>query len=233
MITIHALLNDNHCGATAIFKDTLDLFTGYRSVAQIQSEAEQLKDRFPVMGVFRNFHRQIENLKTLGAVRERIAYFQTQLDQDFNRVVAKAADHIAPQSRLMTISHSSYVRETLLRCREKELTVYCLRSGPGNEGADLAERLKQGNIRAKVVEDEEMEAFVPKVELVVVGCDLLSHHFFINKRGTRALAEKALDQGKQVWVLADPLRFIPEIEFDVIPRLFEQVPLNSDYRIFW
>jgi len=233
MALIHNLLIDDRRGATAIFRDALDLFACYASVAQIQAEAEQLKERFPVMGVFQNFHRQIKNLNTLEAIRERITYFQTQLEQDFDRVLEKATDQLKPQTRLMTISHSSYVRELILISREQDITVYCLRSGPGNEGIDLAERLKRENIRVEVVKDEQMGNFISNVDLVVVGCDLLSDRFFINKRDTKKLVEAAAAQEKQIWVLADPLRFIPEFEPEAIPELFEIIPLRSDYRIFW
>jgi translation initiation factor 2B subunit (eIF-2B alpha/beta/delta family) len=230
---IRALLNDDRRGATAIFKDALTLFAGYKSVAQIHSEAEQLKERFPVMGVFRNFHRQIQNLASLSRIQERIAYFQTRLEQDFDRVVAKAAARLAPQSHLMTISHSSYVRELILRCREKELTVYCLRSGPGNEGEDLAKRLVQQKVKTILVEDDQAQSRLEAVDLVVVGCDLLSEQFFINKRGTKKLVEAAIEETKQVWILADPLRFIPEIELEELPELFEKIPLRPEYQVFW
>jgi len=230
---IRALLNDDRRGATAIFKDALTLFAGYKSVAQIHSEAEQLKERFPVMGVFRNFHRQIQNLTSLSQIQERIAYFQTQLDRDFDRVVEKAAARLVPHTRLMTISHSSYVRELILRYREKELTVYCLQSGPENEGADLAKRLRQENIIAEIVEDDQMDFSISKVDLIITGCDLLSNHFFVNKRGTKQLVQTAVARGRHAWILADPLRFIPEIELEELLELFEKIPLRPEYQVFW
>lgn len=233
MTTINTLLNDNRRGATAIFQEALALFANYQSVSKIQLEAEQLKNQFPVMGVFQNFFRQIKGKTSLTQIQERITYFQSQLDRDFNRVVERAAAMIENNFSLMTISHSSYVRELVLKCKNKVDTVYCLRSAPGNEGAELARILNSQQVRAEIIADNNASRFLQHIRMVVIGADLLSDHFFINKIGTRHLVESARQQSKKVWVLADQLRYLPEANKTVIPELFEIIPLQPDYRIFW
>jgi initiation factor 2B subunit 1/2 family protein len=120
--------------------------------------------------------------------------------------------------RILTISYSSSIVE-LVR-RSKPVTVVCMRSEPGGEGAHAAEAISEWT-NAVLIEDVVAMRNIP-ADLVVVGADAVTPTAIINKVKTRALAEASLERSIQTYALAGETKFIgaelpPEPPFETIP----------------
>ena len=64
MRDLHQLLADDTRGATAIFKDALELLQSMDDTAAIKQSAEKLYTQFPVMGLFVKLWRKIYDLQS-------------------------------------------------------------------------------------------------------------------------------------------------------------------------
>lgn len=231
-MTIDALLNDAFRGATSIFRDALDLFLTYDDPVEIREDIKKLAFQFPAMGLFQNLDMTTKDLGSINEIHWSLSEFSRKLNEDFSRVITSAGNSLPDETRVITISHSSYVRQLILQFQEKIKIVYCLRSGPMNEGERLCEILKRNNIKADIIEDDYFGSAVSKTSLVIVGSDLLSNGYFINKKGTRSLVECGIEKGIQVWILGDSLRFVPYKDRNDLPPAFEKIPVFEQYRIF-
>lgn len=230
MKTLLDLQKDDLRGATSIFRDALALFLTYANPNAVLNDADILRNQFPAMGLFQNLCRQLNGLRELQDIQERLNQFSDRLDLAFNQVVEKALTQLPKHSRIMTISNSSYVRELIQQGQEKIKFVYCLRSAPKNEGAGLAETLEGRGIPVKIMEDDDYESALTNTSLIIVGSDLLSDHFFINKAGTKALVERAYERAIPVWILGDSLRYVGDYKQEM-PATFEVIPLHKEFNV--
>lgn len=241
MITLNNLLNDNIRGATSIFKDSITLFLYENDPGAIKYGVEKLKETFPVMGLFVNLWIQIITKDTVKEIHNILNEFNKHLKRSINRVIENAGNRLPNECRIITISHSSYVRELIINNKEKIKTVYCLESAPEFEGKGFVKLLKENGIDAQIVLDTSYSDYVPSSERqsqltrsthIIVGSDLISEHFFINKSRTKTLTEWAVKQGKNVWILGDELRFVSDFVPKNIPEAFEMIPMRDEFRVF-
>jgi translation initiation factor 2B subunit (eIF-2B alpha/beta/delta family) len=58
--------------------------------------------------------------------------------------------------------------------------------------------------------DAGLSARIEEAWMFITGADAVLSGGFINKVGTRMLTSRALEAGRQVWVLADTTKFVPE-----------------------
>ncbi len=245
MLTLKELLNDNIRGSTSIFKDSITLFLSENDPGTIKNGVEKLKETFPVMGLFVNLWIRINTKDTVEEIHNILNDIHKLLERTFNQVIENAGNQLPNECRIMTISHSSYVRELIINNKEKINIVYCLESAPEFEGKELAILLKENGIDAYVAPDtnyyssqrsgdpvHEVSGPLTNVTHVIVGSDLISEHFFINKSGTNTLTELAVEQGKNVWILGDDLRFVPDYVPENIPEAFEMIRMKNEFRVF-
>ncbi len=232
MITLEDLLHDNTRGATSIFKDAISVFLSENNPGTIKYGVEKLIDQFPVMGLFVNLGIQINTKNTVEEIHNILADLNRRLKSSFNQVIENAGNPLPDECRIMTISHSSYVRELIINNKEKLNIVYCLESAPEFEGKELANLLIENGIDAYVVPDTGYLPQLTKTTHVIAGSDLISEHFFINKSGTKNLVEMAVKQEKNVWILGDELRFVSDYAPENIPEAFEIIPMRDEYRVF-
>ena len=86
--------------------------------------------------------------------------------------------------------------------------VFCIRSLPANEGEILVNEFRDFDINAVLIEDNEYQSLKGNIDMIIVGCDLLSKNYFINKKGTQNLLHRAKKHNIQTWIVGDFLRFI-------------------------
>jgi translation initiation factor 2B subunit (eIF-2B alpha/beta/delta family) len=232
MRDLHQLLADDTRGATAIFKDALELLQSMDDTAAIKQSAEKLYTQFPVMGLFVKLWRKIYDLQSAPEIQRLLKQARANLDTSFQRVITKAGSQLANDCYIITISHSSYVRELIIDNKEKINSVYCLESTPKYEGKGMAEMLNKNGISASIVSDIDYGSALTSTTNIIVGADLISDHFFINKAGTKELAESAVKLKKEFWILGDELRFVSDYQPENIPETFEVIPIKEKFRVF-
>jgi len=139
----------------------------------------------------------------------------------------KAVTLLGRGRRFITISRSSTVL-AVLEALEPE-RVLCLESFPGGEGRRFASELIDRGVPAETVPDAEVGAAVERVELGLCGADTVTELVFVNKIGTRRLAEALRALDKPLYVAADRTKCLPAEHyappgpggpFEEIPRSF-------------
>jgi len=139
-------------------------------------------------------------------------------------IASKARALIGSGRSIITISRSSTVL-AVLGALEPE-RVLCLESSPGGEGRRSAAELNERGIPAETVPDAEVGAAVERIELGLCGADAVTGHVFVNKIGTRRLAEALRALGKPLYVAADRTKYLP-VEYYEPPGPggpFEEIP---------
>jgi len=232
MIMLKDLLQDNTRGATSIYKDAISVFLAENDPDAIKYGVEKLRDQFPVMGLFVNLWIQINKKDTVEEIHNILFDLSRRLMNSFNHVIENAGNQLPNECRIMTISHSSYVRELIINNKEKINIIYCLESAPEFEGMVLAKFLLDNGIKSQTIPDTSYKSPFTKITHVIVGSDLISKHFFINKSGTKELLEMAGGQEKHIWILGDELRFVSDYVPRNIPDTFEVIPMRDEYRVF-
>jgi translation initiation factor 2B subunit (eIF-2B alpha/beta/delta family) len=136
--------------------------------------------------------------------------FCDRLGQAHRQVVARAQGLIPPGARVLTISASSTVRETLMEAsRRRAVEAFCLEGRPNLEGRALAAELAAGGVRVRAAADAAAAALVADCDLVLVGADSIGDAGIVNKIGTRVAALAARDAGVPFYVLADWSKILP------------------------
>ena len=109
---------------------------------------------------------------------------------------------------VMTHSASATVREAVLRAGAGR--VVCTVSEPGGEGRGLFDDLRAEGLTAELVDDPDAGHAVATVDVLLVGADTVFRDgSFVNKVGTRALAEAAVAAGVPVLVASETTKLVP------------------------
>jgi translation initiation factor 2B subunit (eIF-2B alpha/beta/delta family) len=138
-------------------------------------------------------------------------HFSTELQAQHQAIVTAGADVLSGPTRVLTISASSAVQDTLVQAHRRgaNVSVTCLESRPGREGVTIANALAGAGIHARLAIDAAAAQLVREVDIVLVGGDTLSQCGLIHKVGTLGLALAAHHCDVPVYVLAGSLKFLP------------------------
>ncbi len=232
MYSLNELLYDRQRGSTLIFIDAIKLLLLKDSAASIKYYCKKLKDQFSAMGLFINLWISIRQKDNLEDIHLTLREVLKSLESILNKNIEYAGKSLPNDTTIITISHSSYIRKLIIHNKEKVNRVYCLESAPEFEGKELAKHLKETGIDASVLPDFNYQKQLKISTHVIVGSDLISKHFFINKSGTKELLEMAGGQDKNIWILGDELRFVSDYTPRNISDIFEVIPLRDEFRVF-
>ena len=174
--------------------------------------------------------------------------FAQLLRQRAKAVARHAADLMPNQTAVVTLSHSSAVREALLAAHRqgKQVHVVCSESRPANEGLGLARLLAEAGLATTLVADAALPAWIGEAQIVLVGADSVSVEGVVNKTGTYGLALAArhhhvplyaLCGSEKLWPAAlrpPPIEDKPAEELwpnpppdvKIVNRYFESTPLR-------
>ncbi|GAB4325967.1 MAG: hypothetical protein Kow00127_18750 [Bacteroidales bacterium] len=113
-------------------------------------------------------------------------------------------------SRILLHSHSGTL---IAGCREiiktgRQTTFFQTISEPGGEGRLQLETLKSSGASVQLIPDIPDDAIWASIEVVLTGADVLTPDLWINKTGTRLLAESAHQRNIPVVILADSRKWI-------------------------
>jgi translation initiation factor 2B subunit (eIF-2B alpha/beta/delta family) len=122
-------------------------------------------------------------------------------------------------SRVLTMSDSEQLRALFYEVEFER--VYVLKSEPGGEGENLHHHLSQKGVSATLLPDLALFHALRKCDCAIVGSDSVTPRFFVNKLGTRTLAELATLLKKPLYVCTLSWKALPRV---TKKRLFESVP---------
>ena len=205
------LTNRTH-GASALLHRFVQLAQD-QPPGMVQEGLRACQETFPLMAGWPYALEHIARGESLDQVAVAMAR-QTQVT--ITRGVAALQDYLTA----LTLSHSSLVRRTIIAGKERLGPIYCAASQPGGEGHLLAESLRQEGVKALVLKDEKAYQVIEDVDAVLLGSDQYDDEGFINKVGSRRLAERAGELGKPVLVLAEGFKRVARLP-ELTPELAE------------
>lgn len=163
---------------------------------------------------FKNFEviqrtfTQIKEYAQTHDVPEIKQYMQNIMNNFYKKVgilLRQFEKVVFPGIKILTISNSKTIFEIITRSKFKFYSpeVYVLESMPVGEGEFLYNRLKLFGVNSTLIKDSEMQDYIKKVDLVLMGADrIVSGKYFLNKVGSKKLAMAAKKFKKPVYVVA-------------------------------
>ncbi len=227
---IAALADDNMSGATEITKHAaavvLELSDprAETSESELQQQLKQVADAFiraqpamaPMLNLAEKIFRSLRDQSDITAFRERfrslISTYASQLDTSTSRIALHARELLKEQSRILTHSHSSVVKKTLVSLHQGGWrgSVVCTESRPMNEGVELARDLARQGIPVTLLTDAAVFSSLPGVSALVLGADSVSSRGVVNKVGSSGFVLASSTHSIPVYVLCGSEKFIPE-----------------------
>jgi translation initiation factor 2B subunit (eIF-2B alpha/beta/delta family) len=112
--------------------------------------------------------------------------------------------------RFLTLSYSSAVRGAVGEmATRRPVDVICAESRPRFEGRRMAADLARAGARVTIVTDSALPGFVEGACAALTGADAVTSTDWINKVGSRSLAEAASQRGIPTLVLATRDKLVP------------------------
>lgn len=124
-------------------------------------------------------------------------------------------------------SRSGSVLKALEHRKNRLEMVYQTIARPGEEGRSAADTLVQNGFKVELIEDDDFQTALSKGAVPVLGADAVTEEFMVNKVGSLAIVEAALQAGITPIVLAGREKLIQGIIYGDRPKgsLFERIPL--------
>jgi ribose 1,5-bisphosphate isomerase len=213
----HALRMDRVHGAMELALKAVEyaaLFAGEQPERDLRIVARILAAARPSMAAIAN-----AVALTLGAIiagtAERasltnyVPQLREQWQEDGRRLDAAARVHI-PEAQIMTYSHSSTTRFTLLALKDQLQRVIIPEGRPIDDGKALARILAAHGIPVTVITEAQMGRWVREVDAVIVGADTVAPDGSVyNHIGTATLALLAAETGVPMYSLTHTLKIAP------------------------
>ena len=96
----------------------------------------------------------------------------------------------------------------LLAVKNKKIKIYQTISRPDNSGKDQAiDALKLG-FDVQVIDDNSVGQYLPDIDFVILGSEVIMHQDFVNKIGTHTLMAAAKHYKRPVYVLSDSRKIL-------------------------
>ena len=140
-----------------------------------------------------------------------VTRFLARLDHEQSTLGGHLATRISSASVVATICHSSSVTGGMIAAYEggTPLRAVVLETRPRFQGRITARELAASGIPVTQYVDAEIPRALESADLVALGADVLADGWFLNKVGSRMLAEAAQARGLPVVVVAHTLKFDP------------------------
>ncbi|MBC7120360.1 MAG: ribose 1,5-bisphosphate isomerase [Candidatus Methanosuratus sp.] len=139
------------------------------------------------------------------------AFLKSSL-QAVKRISEFGAKRIRNGDLIMTHCNSSVVISTLVEAKRqgKDFSVIATETRPRFQGRITARTLAEEDIPVTLIVDSAARYFMPKVDKVVVGSDVVtSNGAVVNKIGTSQIALAAKEARVRVYVCAETYKFSP------------------------
>lgn len=172
------------------------------------------------------------NKGILKALQEKTDELEAEISRNIQTIALSASRIITNFNKIMTTSNSTIVRNALERAadQKKKIEVFCLKSHPPDEGTLLAEQLAGKGIKTTLISDAEAAAFLPEMNLVLIGADRLYEDGFINKTGTFSLCLTAVHFHIPVYLTVETVKILKESERAIKIRSYPAGEIYSKRR---
>jgi translation initiation factor 2B subunit (eIF-2B alpha/beta/delta family) len=230
------ILNDKTSGSAEILTKLFRYFRKKISAGDsIEQEIKMARRQLGHFAVIKNHLNKLnKTLKTNDQEFIR-AYLSSVIRLEkvtYDKIFNSLPDYIKNYKKILTLSNSRTTFEVikLWHMLNRDLIVIVLRSNPGGEGKILADKLKIHGIHSTVIPDSAIQKYLKKVDLLLLGCDvILKSGDIINKTGSRNAAVMAQELKIPVVVVSSKSKKIRTNNIKITGRdesekiLFERV----------
>lgn len=131
-------------------------------------------------------------------------------------------------SNVLVHSRSGMLVEAVRRVTESynALNIWQTRSEPGDEGVAQYRQLQELGVAVHLVEDSQVAELAASMDAAWLGVDQYNEEMFVNKVGSKSVAEAMSRAGKTTFVLGDPRKRVNTLSFS--SDVFEAVPFTRD-----
>ncbi len=109
---------------------------------------------------------------------------------------------------VLTHCHSSNVMGILKKAKPKK--VFCTESRPRYQGRISAKELVNAGINTSLIVDNAAIDFIKKVDMVLIGCDVITPNSVINKIGSRVISILCEKYDTPMYVCSTSYKFDPK-----------------------
>ncbi len=126
-------------------------------------------------------------------------------------------------------SRSGSVLKALEHRKNRLEMIFQTISSPGEEGRSAADSLLENGFRVELIDDGDFALALSRGAVPVMGADAVTEDFWVNKVGSLAITEAALEAGITPIVIAGREKLIPAGLYGDRPRshVFERVPISG------
>jgi len=198
----------------------VEAFSKYAK-AIIKAQPNMVAIRKKVTGIVYHTKRLLKAGKSIDEIKlaskEKIENVMNTSDQNRKKIGRVGAKLILNNSKILTISASSLVKEIFMAAHKmnRKFTVYCLESRPQNEGHVLAEELSDKGIACVLMTDAMMAQALEDANMIITGADRISESGFVNKSGTLPLAIASKTFQVPLFLAAETDKILKEIDRSV------------------
>ncbi len=130
---------------------------------------------------------------------------------------------------LLCHSNSGTILRALEHRKNRIKLIYQTHSKPGEEGKESAKILKAQGFQVKLIADSRVASVIKEGAVPVLGADCVTQSYFVNKIGSAAIIEKALEAAITPLVVVGSEKACTEDVYGPRPNnpLFERVSLEK------
>jgi translation initiation factor 2B subunit (eIF-2B alpha/beta/delta family) len=168
----------------------------------------------PFMALVRNVGRSVAEATTVEDLDHILERMLWELENGNKRIGERMMRLFPSGGTFMTNSFSATCYAGLRHMAEagQDVRAIVVESRPAREGVQLARALGEHGIRSTLIVDAGIASFVDRADAVLVGGDIVSGSFFVNKLGTHPLVLTARSKDVPVYLLASLLKLVREDE---------------------
>ena len=216
------ILTDNVHGSSYITEKVIESFISGLKTNNNLSKNELKKTVTLIFNTFPNFTLLFHFLNELMLVADKnnevdipnkLPDFIENYLNKWNKTKEKAAavfiENIDISSKnILLHSNSSAVQQVFETAKRNNIncTIWQTVSSPANEGILQAEKLTEYGFKVNLIHEDEIWLFSDSFDLILIGSDLITNRFFINKTGSHSISLLK----KPVYIISESRKIINE-----------------------
>lgn len=162
---------------------------------------------FVIFNLEKNKDENLEKLKKI--LCEDIDKILRYKEKAEEKICEFASNLIFDNSKILTHCYSTNVLNSIKRAKDKgkNFLVINTETRPNFTGRITSKFLSELNVKNIHIFDFEISRFINDIDFVLIGCDAITERGIVNKAGSEIISIVANFYKKEVYVLANSLKF--------------------------
>ncbi len=195
-----SLISDNK-----ISNSVRDMLTGLRTVITEKPNITSINH------YINHFLLKIDPENQPIVIKELLEVFHERWKNVDRKTAEIASQHFDFENKTVLLHGSDINIQSLvdlLNVNQKKINVIQVVSLQDKFGKEQATSVAAKGIEVKVIDDEGVGKFLPEIDIILFGCDIIMHETFITNSGAHLIAAAAKTYKVPVFVLADSRKIL-------------------------